>query len=282
MVSSATRDDVVRAPDGVDLFVREWGDPDGPEILFVHGLAQCHLSFAKQTSSFLADGHRIVAFDLRGHGASAKPPAPEFYQDGRRWADDINAVMAAKRLHRPVLVGWSLGGRVVRQYLMHYGDRQLSGINFLATRPIEHASVVGPGSKAAAESDKTDLGNRLRAEIAFLKDCYATLPPADELALQIAFNALLPATVRAAIGDWKTDPAAILEALGRVTVPTLISHGRLDRLILPRAAEMTAEAVKSARISWYEDCGHSPFYEAADRYNRELAEFVAGAWQVPP
>jgi pimeloyl-ACP methyl ester carboxylesterase len=282
MANSAMKDAVVRTSDAVDLFVREWGDPDGPEILFVHGLAQCHLSFAKQTASFLADGHRIVAFDLRGHGASAKPLAPEHYQDGRRWADDVEAVMAAKRLKRPVIVGWSLGGRVVRQYLIHHGDGRLSGINFLATRPIEHESVVGPGSKAASEADKTDLGNRLKAEIAFLKDCYAIQPPADELALQIAYNALLPHQVRAAIGAWKVDPATILEALGKVKVPTLISHGRHDRLILPRAAEMTAEAVRPSRISWYEDCGHSPFYEAADRYNRELAEFVASAWRPGP
>jgi len=275
------RDEMVRTEDGVDLFVREWGNPDGPEILFVHGLAQCYLSFVKQTSSFLAEQHRIVAFDLRGHGASAKPLAPEYYQDGKRWADDVQAVMTAKRLKRPVIVGWSLGGRVVRQYLIHHGDRQLSGINFLATRPIEHDTVVGPGSKAAAEADKSDLGKRLAAEIAFLKDCYAIQPSADEFAIQIAFNSLFPPEIRAAIGAWKQEPAAILEALGQVTVPTLVTHGRLDRLILPRAAEMTAEAVKSAHISWYDDCGHSPFYEAADRYNRELADFVAKAWGRP-
>lgn len=271
----ATKDEMVRTPDGVDLFVREWGNSTGPEILLIHGQAQCYLSFEKQVDSFLAKDHRIVAFDLRGHGASAKPTAPEFYQDGRRWADDVHAVIAAKGLRRPVLVGWSLGGRVLRQYLIHYGDQALSGINFLSTRPIEHPSVTGPGSKAIAESGSLDLGDRLRAEIEFLKDCYAKPPSARELELQIAYNMLLPRAVRDAISGWKTDPDAILAALGRVSVPTLITHGRLDRLILPRAAEMTAEAVRSARISWYDDCGHSPFYEDADRYNRELGAFVA-------
>ena len=47
---------------------------------------------------------------------------PAAYQGGRVWADDLAAVMAAKRLGRPVLVGWSMGGRVIRQYLMVYGD----------------------------------------------------------------------------------------------------------------------------------------------------------------
>ena len=57
-------------------------------------------------------------------------------------------------------------------------------------------------------------------------------------------------------------------------MPTLITHGRRDSLILPLAAEMSAAAIKGARIAWYDDCGHSPFYEDAPRYNRELAAFA--------
>lgn len=38
---------------------------------------------------------------------------------------------------------------------------------------------------------------------------------------------------------------------------------------------MTAAAIRGSRLSWYEDCGHSPFFEYAERFNRELAEFVA-------
>jgi non-heme chloroperoxidase len=40
------------------------------------------------------------------------------------------------------------------------------------------------------------------------------------------------------------------------------------------AAEMTAAAIKGARISWYDDCGHSPFFEYPERFNRELDEFA--------
>jgi pimeloyl-ACP methyl ester carboxylesterase len=271
---------MVRSADGVELFVREWGNPTGPEILLIHGQAQCYLSFERQTGSFLADKYRIVAFDLRGHGASGKPTAPEFYLESRRWADDVKAVLDAKRLRRPVAAGWSMGGRVLRQYLIHYGDAALGGINFLATRPVEHPSSVGPGSAALAASRGLDLGGRLQAEIQFLKDCYAKPPSTEALELQIAYNMLMPRPARDAIAVWKTDPDAILAALGRVTVPVLISHGKLDRLILPVAAEMTSAALTSARskrISWYEDCGHSPFYEDADRYNRELDEFVDAA-----
>ena len=50
-----------------------------------------------------------------------------------------------------------------------------------------------------------------------------------------------------------------------------------EKLILPHAAEMTHAAVPTSRISWFDDCGHSPFYEDAERYNRELAALAAEA-----
>ena len=55
MQAVAGTETFVMAPDGVRLSVREWGNPLGPEILFIHGVAQCHLSFIRQTASTLAD-----------------------------------------------------------------------------------------------------------------------------------------------------------------------------------------------------------------------------------
>jgi len=269
----------VATPDGVRVSVGEWGNPAGPEILFIHGLAQSVLSFNRQTDSALARDFRMIAYDLRGHGLSDKPSDPACYQEGRRWADELSAVIAAKRLRKPVLVGWSLGGRVLRQYLMHYGDSALSGINFLAARPIEDTSIVGPASKALAEDTSRDLAGRIAAYVAFLRACYEKQPEERDLIEAVAFNFMLPFEVRDAIAGWATDAAAVRKAFAGVTVPTLVTHGRRDRLILPAAAEMTAAAIKGATISFHDDCGHSPFYEDAERYNRELAAFASGAWR---
>ena len=268
----------VVTPDGVAVSVGEWGNPAGPEILLIHGQAQSTLSFKRQTDSDLARDFRIVAFDLRGHGLSDKPADPALYQDGKRWADEVQAVIAAKRLRKPVVAGWSMGGRVLRQYLMHYGDSALSGINFLATRPLEDPSVVGPASKAYHALAPRDLAGRIAANIAFLRACYEKQPAANDFIEAVAFNFMVPFAVRDAIADWKTDPEAVRKAFAAVTVPTLVTHGRRDALILPHAAEMTAAAIKGATVSLYDDCGHAPFYEDAARYNRELAAFVSDAW----
>jgi pimeloyl-ACP methyl ester carboxylesterase len=270
----------VATPDGVTVSVCEWGNPAGPEILFIPGLAQSVLSFNRQTDSALAREFRLVAYDLRGHGLSDKPADPACYREGRRWADELAAVLAAKRLRKPVLVGWSLGGRVLRQYLMHYGDGALSGINFLASRPIEDPGIVGPASKAMQNATARDLAGRIATSVAFLRACYEKQPTDADFVTAVAYNFLLPFEVRDAIGGWATDPDAVRAALAAVKVPTLVTHGRRDQLILPAAAAMTAAAIKGATVSLYDDCGHAPFYEDAARYNRELAAFVTKAWSA--
>jgi pimeloyl-ACP methyl ester carboxylesterase len=269
----------VVTPDGVSVSVGEWGNPAGPEILLVHGQAQSVLAFNRQTESALARDFRIVAYDLRGHGLSDKPADPKFYQDGKRWADEVHAVIAAKRLRKPVAAGWSMGGRVLREYLIHYGDAALSGINFLATRPIEDPSVAGPASVAYHNDTSRDLAGRVAANLAFLRACFEQPPEPRDFMTAVAYNFMVPPEVRNAIAGWTSDPDAVRKAFAKVTVPTLITHGRRDALILPKAAEMTAKAIKGAVVSLYDDCGHSPFYEDAERYNRELAAFVSDAWR---
>ena len=95
---------------GVPISVAEVGERGTPGILLIHGNGQSYLSWHRQLESDLAATHHIVAFDLRGHGNSGKPASPEAYNRACIWAEDIEAVMAATGLERPVMVGWSRGG----------------------------------------------------------------------------------------------------------------------------------------------------------------------------
>jgi len=153
---------LVATPDGPRVVVHEWGNPRGPELLLIHGVAQSHLCFERQFTSELAREHRIVAYDVRGHGCSDKPLGAEHYTDGKRWADEVGAVIDAKALRRPVLVGWSLGGRIAAQYLLHHGDERLSGVNFVASRVIPDKRYSGPASLALPQADPRDLAGHAR------------------------------------------------------------------------------------------------------------------------
>lgn len=264
---------VIRATDGTRLAVYEWGNPSGPEILLVHGFAQAHLCFQPQFLSDLAQRYRLVAYDLRGHGASEQPLDPAAYRGSRVWADDLAAVLTAKQLARPVLAGWSMGGRVIRQYLMTHGDAHIAGINFVASQVIEDPSCRGPAAPKPVPEGQS-LAEEIEAAIAFLDGCYGRKPSEAEFRRALAYNMRVPAAVRRAIGGWSTDAGQTIAALRKVNVPVLITHGRQDAVVLPAAAEMSLAAMPHAKLSWFDDCGHSPFSEHAARFNDELKAFV--------
>jgi non-heme chloroperoxidase len=273
---------MVEAPDGVRLAVHEWGNPAGPELVLVHGFAQCHLCFAPQVASDLARDFRIVAYDLRGHGSSDKPTEPGAYQGHEVWGTDLAAVLKAKGLKRPVLSGWSMGGRIIRQYLMNYGDAAIAGINFVGSLVLEYPDCRGPGASIRPQASSSpppasSLAEQLDSAIAFIDACYEIKPDERQFRIALAYNMLVTTPVRQAIGGWSTDPEQTLVALKRVRVPVLVTHGRKDIVVLPAAAEKTAAAISGARLSWYEDCGHSPFQEDAPRFNTELAAFAKEA-----
>ncbi|ARP82837.1 hypothetical protein CAL12_19805 [Bordetella genomosp. 8] len=267
---------MVTGAGGVRLAAYEWGNPDGKEMLLIHGVAQCHLCFAPQIASELASEFRIVAVDLRGHGAADKPQDAAAYQHHSHWADDIAAVLEAKRLRRPVAVGWSMGGRVLRQYLMRHGDRALGGVNFVGSRVIEDARAVGPATPTAQRVAASTVSQEVEHTIAFLDACYHRRPARSLYERALCYNAIVPVPVRRAAAAWHTDPVETIQALRQVRVPVLVTQGTQDAVVLPEAARMIAEAIPHARISWYEDCGHSPFQEFPDRFNQELAAFVRG------
>lgn len=269
----------VQTPDGPIVAVHEWGNPSGPEVLLIHGQAQSHLCFSRQYGGELARHNRIVAYDVRGHGGSDKPLGAEFYTDGKRWADELQAVIGAKRLRRPVLVGWSLGGRIISQYLIHYGDGELSGINLVASRVVPDRRFSGPGSTGLPSADPRDAASHVAMATAFLRACCHVPMTPQDFAQALAYNMLAPVAVRDAIRAWPVDPEATMAALRAVRVPTLITHGRRDQVVLPAVAELAAATIPGAALSWYDDCGHSPFWEDTPRFNRELAAFVAAAWK---
>jgi len=77
----------------------------------------------------LADGYRLVALDLRGHGLSNKPR--EGYNDSRLWADDVNAAIQALSPDHLILCGWSYGPPGILDYIRHYDEDDISGLHFV-------------------------------------------------------------------------------------------------------------------------------------------------------
>ena len=264
----------VKTPDGLTIAAQEWGNPAGPEILFIDGFSQSYLSWMRQVDSDLAREFRIVTYDLRGHGNSDKPLDPARYRDSKAWGDEVQAVIDAAGLKRPVLVGWSYAGRVISDYLATHGAGQLAGINFVDAPIKVDPALVGDNLKNLPLMTSEDLATNIAATRTFVHGCFSRQPSADDFETMLAFNMMVPPKVRAGLGGRPLDAS---EMMSRLKLPVLVTHGAEDRNAKVGAGQYTASIIPGAKLSIYEGVGHSPFYEDAPRFNTELAAFVRAA-----
>ena len=273
-VPAATQQDrLVRSSDGTVLAVYEWGDPARPTIILIHGYLQSYLSFERQIGPLSRKFH-VVALDLRGHGGSDKPLEAAAYREAWRWADDIHAVIAAttNARARPVLLGWSMGGRVIGDYLQKYGQDGLSGVIFVDAGLKRGRGMAGTANAGLiTDALSPALDKSIAATRAFLQACFNVQPSAAEFEKMMAYNMVVPPVVRTYLAGRSLD---FDETLAGLTRPTLVIQGEKDALVAVASAQYTAHQVPGARLLIYPNVGHSPFWEAADRFNSDVAGFV--------
>jgi pimeloyl-ACP methyl ester carboxylesterase len=261
----------VQTPDGLTIAAQEWGNPDAPAVLFIHGFSQCHLSWVRQYGSELARSFRMITYDLRGHGGSDKPLEATFYRNHKRWADELEAVMDAARLEKPLLVGWSYGGRIIAEYLMEYGDGKIGGIHFVGAFTKVTRELLGPAALAVFKMASQNLTEHIQSTLSFLKQCTSQTLSPDDLQIMLAYSMMVPPEI---CGHLLGRPAPYEDALKKITVPVLVSHGMEDRVARVAMVDYTTRVVPHAQTSIYHGAGHMPFWEDAPRFNRELTEFV--------
>jgi non-heme chloroperoxidase len=264
----------VKTPDGLTISAQQWGNPNGPEILFIHGFAQSYLSWMRQVDSELTDEFHIVTYDLRGHGNSDKPLDPARYRDTKAWGDEVQAVIDAAGLKRPVLSGWSYAGRVISDYVATHGAAKLAGINYVGSSIRVDPATVGDNIVNLPLMASEDLATNIAATRSFVHGCFSKQPTTEDYEIMLAFNMMVPPAVRGAMGGRPHDAT---EILSKLKIPVLVTHGAEDRNIKLGAAQYTASVIPGAKLSVYQHIGHSPFYEDAPRFNSELADFVRGA-----
>ena len=270
----------VKGAAGVNLHVREYGNPTGIPILLIHGWSQSHLCWSKQYESTLKDDARIVALDLRGHGMSDAPAQIDQYTDGDKWADDIVAVIDELALDRPILVGWSYGGYIISDYVRRQGQGKISGINFVAAAVVlgskAFGTLLGPGFlENAPGACQDDLPTNIVAIRQFLRACIVKPISHDDFEEILAFNMVVNPKVRAAMAQRELDYASLLEG---ITLPVLVTHGRSDTVVLPAMADYILKHCKTAEASWFDGVGHAPFLEDPIRFNTELKQFAKNAY----
>ena len=106
------------ASDGVRLDLVESGEPGGRPVVLIAGFKAPATSWRYQVGPLAEAGYRVLAVDLRGHGAAGRP---EEGVDMDRRGDDVRDVLAALDLSDVALIGGSMGGNTIWSYLSRHG-----------------------------------------------------------------------------------------------------------------------------------------------------------------
>lgn len=257
--------------DGFVIHYEERGNPEAPPVVLLHGFTSDLRSWQPQLR-VLGDDYRVIAMDLRGHGKSSAPAAPDGYTMAAH-VEDVRSLLDALGIPMCALVGSSFGGMVAAQFAVEtperlaalvlsdtsaaYDDARYGDDYWKRERAIDHSCVT------VAKLGTAALGKEVAAGIsdAFLREGivrrYASLP---------AESYLGTARIR------RERPNVLPLLRERVTVPTLICAG--DRDPVRSASEVIAAEMPSARFVLFRNAGHTVPMHRPDAFSETVLRFL--------
>jgi len=254
---------------GLSVHYRITGPVSAPPLLLIHSLGTSLEMWAPQADA-LAETHRVISYDLRGHGLSETSDGPYTLE---LLAGDAAALLTALGIERAHVAGVSLGGMIAQTLGIEHGARVRSLVLG------DTASVIGPKSNWDARA------GAIRADgMASLIDAILArwFTPAfiETAAPEIArgFGAMLlrmpaEAYISAAFAVRDGDTTA---SLGRIACPTLVLVGDQDVSTPPAAAEALRVAIPGAKLVTIENAAHIPTVERPEAVTTAMRSFLAG------
>lgn len=267
----------VRTADGVDLFVRDWGE--GAPILFLSGWTLASGMWSYQMEPLARAGFRCVAYDRRAHGRSSDPGRGF---DFDTLSDDLAAVLEALDLRGVTVVAHSFSGGEIVRYLERHRAHRVGRVLLLAPASLP-CRVRREGHPDGLEPEQIDallaqLGDDFPSWIEANAEPYfgAGTPRAlVDWTVQTMLQTSLLATVEMTRIQMTTD---FRGALGRIETPTLVIHGDRDASApLEWTGRPTAALIPGARLVVYEGAPHGLYFTHRQRLNADIAAFAATA-----
>lgn len=269
-----TRAEYIEVERNVRLHITDLGE--GRPIVLIHGWPLSDEMYEYQYSALIKNNFRAIGISLRGFGKSDKPYGTYDYDTH---ASDIKTVLTKLDIKDAVLVGFSMGGAIAIRYVSTYNGAQVSKLVLCgAAAPIwtQRPDFKYNLPKSAVD-ELIELNYKDRPRL--LSD-FAKIFSATETSLNegisswlngICLSASSYATVQCLIALRDTDLRPDLE---KITIPTVILHGKNDKICSFDLAEQMKVGIKNAHIVAFENSGHSMFLEETDKFNSELIKFA--------
>jgi pimeloyl-ACP methyl ester carboxylesterase len=244
--------------DGVKLHYEVHGE-NGPVILLSHGYSATAQMWRGQIAA-LSARHRLVLWDMRGHGQSDYPADQSEYSEEKTVAD-MAAILDAVGAETAIVGGLSLGGYM--------------SLGFYAAHPERVSALLiidtGPGFKkdeAREGWNKTALDTAARFEAEGLSRLRSL---SKEMATSTHRSA--DGLVRAGRGMLTQNDARVMNVLPAIAVPSLIVVGANDTPFLA-ASDYMAAKIPGAKKVVIPDAGHAANIDQPEAFNRAVTSFL--------
>jgi non-heme chloroperoxidase len=269
------RQEYIEVEPNVRLHVTDAGQ--GRPIVLIPGWPLSDEMFEYQYQALVNNNFRVIGITLRGFGKSDKPFGAYDYDIH---ALDISKILDKLNLKDVVLGGFSMGGAIAIRVAALDNDGQISKLVLIgAAAPIWTQRDDFPYNlPISAVNELIKLNSRDRPQL--LAD-FAKIFSAKENSLSegignwlnsICLSASSHATSECLIALRDTDLRKDLE---KITIPTLIMHGKKDKICSFDLAEQMKAGISKSHIVAFHISGHSLFLEETYKFNTELIKFAS-------
>ncbi len=273
MIGTA-RAEYIEVEKNVYLHITDAGE--GRPIVLIPGWPLSDEMYEYQYSELMNHHFRIIGITLRGFGRSSKPYSAYNYDVH---AQDIKCVLDKLDIEDAVLGGFSMGGAIAIHYLAKYESAHVS-------------KLVLAGAAAPIWTKRKDFPYNLNQSDV---DDLIALNFSDRPKLLSDFAKIFSATENSlseGIGNWLTGMGLVAtahatgqclyalrdtdlrEELKKIKIPTLILHGKKDKICSFDLAEQLKAGIKDSELVAFEHSGHSLFLEETKKFNAELKKFA--------
>ncbi|MBT8077314.1 MAG: alpha/beta hydrolase [Gammaproteobacteria bacterium] len=267
----------LKLTDGAALHFRDEGA--GQPLVLLHGWGMRSEVFDPQFAA-LTTRFRVIAPDLRGHGASS----PVNGSDGMTiLAHDVAELIHDLDLTQVILVGWSMGAIVAWKLMQGSASDRIAGIVIvdMVPRILSDASwPFGLRDGEDATAFDSDVA-RMRKDWRAYSDEF--VPRNVARGREDARGALLEKLAdlvrlndpESMIRLWQSLASQDLrEDVAESRVPSVIIYGERGQLYSPAAFAWLNETIPNSRRVSFSDSGHAPHLEESELFNATLVDFA--------
>ena len=273
-IVAVARAEYIEVEPNVRLHVTDAGE--GRPIVLIHGWPLSDEMYEYQYNDLINKKFRVIGITLRGFGKSDKPYGTYDYD---MHAADVKMVLDTLEIEDAILVGFSMGGAIAIRFVSIYDGVHVSKLALVAAAaPIwTQRKDFKYNLPINAVDDLLKLNYKDRPKL--LAD-FAKIFSATETSLSegikswlngICLSASSYATAQCLIALRDTDLRSDLVKIG---IPTVIMHGKKDKICLFDLAEQMNAGIAHSQIIPFENSGHSLFLEETKKFNAELIKFA--------